>query len=122
MATDSVLCATQHMLRLFVTGQVGEGGDHVDIPQATLVADCAAGPLKEFLAAPLFGPDHVAGWTSLQGDPHLSVALMPFGDTGFSIDNSYAFLVVSSTNVLRIHCDNASTLIVELKYNHSIDR
>lgn len=122
MAIDSVLAATQHMLRLLVTGQVGEGGDSIDIPRATLAADCAAGPLKEFLAAPFFAPPVVAGWTSMQGDPRLSVTLTPFGASGFSINNSYAFLVVSSTDVLRILCDNASTLVVELKYNHSIDR
>ena len=122
MATDNVLVATQHMLRLLVTGTVGEGGDHVDILRTALAADCAAGPLKEFLAAPFFAPPIAAGWTSMQGDPRLSVTLTPFGASGFSIGNSYAFLVVSSTDVLRILCDNADTVIVELRYNHSIDR
>ncbi len=124
MATDAVLAATPHMLRLLVTGVSSEGGDLVNIPQATLVADCAAGPLKELLAAPLFGPSPpaAADWSSMQEDPRLSVTLAGFGATPSLLNNSYQFHVVSSTNVLTVTCDSLADLIIELKFNHSIDR
>ena len=123
MATFAILAATPHMLRLSVAGGGGEGGDSIDLPQPLLVDDCAAGPLKELIAKPLFGPSPpaAANWSSLQDDPRLSVTLAGFGSPA-SIDNGYRFRVVSSTNVLTIACDAIGSLVVELKFNHSIDR
>jgi len=113
------------MLRLLVTSQSSEGGDSINIPQATLVSDCVPGPLKDLFQSPFTqgppGPGQTL-WVNLVKDARLSVMLAGFGLTP-SVDNGYIFEIVSSVNVLHIECDNQPTqLVVELRFNHSIDR
>ena len=114
------------MLRLLVTSAASEGADSIDITQALLVSNSAAGPLKELFTSPLTEPrpgPGVAAWQNLHEDARLSVKI-----TGFSLNasesNSYVFEVVSSVNVLHIECSGTqgAECIVELTFNHSLNR
>lgn len=125
MATTQVISATQELLRILVVSAASEG-DAVDIPQATLVSDCAAGPLKEFFRSPLTGPPHgpdAEVWAQIHEDARLSVNVNSFGLTP-SADNSYIFEVVSGVNVLHLSMGGTTgtRMIVELRFNHSIAR
>ncbi len=128
MATITTLAATQDMLRLLVTGAGGEGVDSVLVTQATLVGECAAGPLKALLTAPFTepppGPGH-AVWTDMHKDARLSVNLNGYGAVGGltpSVDNGYQFIIEAEVNKLNLQCDSASDMICELRFNHSAVR
>ncbi len=110
----SFIRADQHMLRISVDGG-SEGIDTQDFTQAQLVAECAAGPLKELFANPLAEPPPGAGSTSWDGlitDARLSVHITPVA-SGVA---SYRF-VAGTPNVFRVKVNGV--MIVELRYNHT---
>jgi hypothetical protein len=118
-ATLTKVSAAPHALKY---SYVADGSDTVIKTQTQLVADCAAGPLKELLRKS-YSP---AAWTALCEGTLFSVylTLLPPTSTGPVTPNPVAvFDTFGPDNLMRISIGAAvSRLLVELRFNHSIDR
>ncbi len=125
MATTALkVTATQNMLRYLVTS-VDEGGGIVNIPQATLIADCAAGNLKALFTSPLTEPVPGPGsdsWAHLYKDGRLTVVLNGWGVGLIPVPSAYEFRVVSEVNELSISLQEAASVMVEIRFDHSLGR
>lgn len=113
------IAATPHMLRLEAVN-AGEGNATATITQTALIAACAAGPLKSLFTNPFAeagppGPG-VAAWTSLFLDKRLSISQYPLG----AVPNTAALDWVLTPNALSI--TSAGTVIIELRYDHTLVR
>jgi len=101
------------MLRYGVIAS-GAGTDNT-LTKAIMIADAVAGPLKNKLVnLP------VADWNDLDDDPEMSVYVS--GNGGVPAVVGYNFGNPSSVNTLQLTALAAGTAIVEIRFNHSIDR
>ncbi len=113
------IAATPHMLRLSAVN-AGEGNATNTITETALVAACAAGPLKSLFTTPFAeagppGPG-VSTWPNLFADKRLSVSQYPLG----AGTNVAALDWVTTPNALSITA--AGTVIIELRYDHTLSR
>jgi len=112
MSTIAVLRADQHMLRIQVSGAAGDN----DYTQASLIAACAPGPLKDLFTNPLAEPppgSGVASWAALYTDARLSVTVTPGSSAASAGVGGFRFL--GSPNVFRMTLTSGAC-VFELRY------
>lgn len=105
--------ATQHMLRYLFTLSANPNGD---LTQNKLKADAAPGPLKAKLSRSYTGPE----WENLLSDPDLSITVVPYNQGTSTFNASYAYR--SMQNRIELTVAGQRTVVVEIRFNHSIDK
>lgn len=99
------------------------GADSVLVSAATLLTDCAAGPLKTLLTQVNGGLNAgVSGltWATLPNSVLLTVSVAVSGAPGAATTPTVTFL--ASPNQLQFATGAAVTMTVELRYRHSLAR
>jgi hypothetical protein len=119
----SVLAASAHSLRYLAIAD-GAGQDNT-LTQAQLIADAVEGPLKaKLLSSPIQGVSTPANnaWGALVADPTLSVHVAPGISSPALI--GYTFGVVGPGTVHTLICDaaGAGKVVIEIRFNHTLDR
>jgi hypothetical protein len=97
----------------------GDGGDVQNVSKATLLDDCAPGPLRTFLSRRSTANGN---WEDLQQNtPLLSVYI-----TGIVIGSDVAVLAARfvDTDVLQVRVEGGNNYewVLEIRFNHSTDR
>ncbi len=106
------LTATPYSLQYIYTG----GGSADSLTAATLIADCAAGPLKTFLTqANAYGT-----WISAA----FSKVIRVYGtqETGAAANITSVLFTTGGSNGLQVASAGVCTALIEIVFKHSIDR
>jgi len=93
----------------------GAGTDNT-LTRAQMLADAASGPLKTKLQV----TNTLSEWTALIDDPEISVYVSPQGGSPAVV--GYNFGNPSSVPTLQLTALAAGTAMVEIRFNHTIDR
>jgi len=106
--------ASPYMLR-YAAIAGGAGTDNT-LTQAQMLADAHAGPLKTKLQV----TNTLSEWTALIDDPEISVYVSPLGGSPAVV--GYGFGNPSSVSTLQLTALAAGNAMVEIRFNHTIDR
>jgi len=107
------LTATPYSLQYTYTG----GGSVDALPASTILADCAAGPLKNFLS----NKNVVSGWAP-SGAFAQAIRLYATQQTGASPSINGVEFTAGGSNALQVSSTGVCTALIEIVFKHSMER